>query len=124
MLSKKRISVNGPVGVSVTAGDWTFFWDGKNESFLFHPITATAARRKTEKMIAGVFMLDDLTIKCSGLCLFFKVDLLEFAFQLKFLVDAIEDTVDELPALMGAIAFCKVNVFVDGHFRRNGFKIQ
>ena len=47
---------------------------------------------------------------------------MELAFSRQLLVYVIQNTIDELAALLRTVLFGNINVFVDRNFWRNGFK--
>src|SRR5258708_26993370 len=52
-----------------------------------------------------------------------KIDLMHFVVPDQVLMDVIQDAIDKLDALSSTVIFSQVDVFINGHFRRDRLKI-
>src|SRR5579863_2245091 len=63
--------------------------------------------------------------KRTGFCLIrFEIDLMHLVFPHEILVDIVEDPVDKLTALGGAVFLRQIDVFINSDFGRDGLEIQ
>src|SRR5580692_5948374 len=87
-------------------------------------IAARAALKSSEKECK--WRMDRwIFCKRTGFCLIrFEIDLMHLVFPDEILVDIVEDPVDKLTALGGAVVLCQIDVFIDGDFGRDGLEIK
>src|ERR1700722_1882138 len=60
--------------------------------------------------------------KCSLVRL--EIDLMHLVFPDEILMDIVEDAVDELPTLGGAVILGQIDIFIDGHFRGDRLEVE
>ena len=100
--------------------DLTRFLDAQNKVYL--TADSEIKRGKKQTILLHTFLL---MCKCKrfALCLLFKINFMNFVLCKQVFVNTVKNAVHKLATLLRAVFFCNINVFVNGDFRGDCFKI-